>query len=157
MKWLPQAVVGVVAVASFAAAGSIAAQSPGEAVHPGVCPAAVTRAPRAVIVDALQNPGRYDGWNTPAHPNVPPSRFNTPRRFLTLRNVSVPYHPLFNGVVYRNGCNGTGPVICPYVECGFESGGCVILCQIGGHPECARLAPKRAKICSSGGGLEPVP
>jgi hypothetical protein len=33
-----------------------------------------------------------------------PGRFNGPRRWLTIRALSVPYDPFYNGFVYRGGC-----------------------------------------------------
>lgn len=37
-------------------------------------------------------------------PNKPPSPANPPRECLTLRDRSIPFHPLWNGPIWRVGC-----------------------------------------------------
>jgi hypothetical protein len=60
--------------------------------------------PQAVINFALTNNAQIGGWGQLCFPSRPPSPFNGFREYLTLRNISKPYHPLYNGVVYRCGC-----------------------------------------------------
>lgn len=62
------------------------------------------RVPDAVIASALANPQKVYGYNQPRNPNVPPGRYNLPRTHLSLMNTHVPYHPLFNTLVFKPGC-----------------------------------------------------
>lgn len=71
---------------------------------PEACDFILSRVPRAVIDDALANPVTVAGWNQLANPSAPPSPYNQPRRMLSLRNIGVPFHPLFNPVIYKAGC-----------------------------------------------------
>jgi hypothetical protein len=63
------------------------------------------RVPQAVINDALANPSSIFGWDLPCNPSLPPGPNNPLRRQLGLRNASVPYHPVFNGLVWKCGCS----------------------------------------------------
>jgi hypothetical protein len=78
-----------------------ATTGPGE---PQVCDFILSRVPAAVIDAAIANPTSVAGWNQLANPSAPPSPFNQPRRMLSLSNVGVPYHPIFNPVIYKAGC-----------------------------------------------------
>ncbi len=69
-----------------------------------VCPIVLKQVPRVVINDALANPQRYYGWQYPLDPGKPPSPANPPRECLTLANVGMRYHPLWNKPVWRVGC-----------------------------------------------------
>ena len=62
------------------------------------------RVPDAVISTALANPGRIGGFDRPRNPNKPASPLNPPRRYLSLRNPNVPFHPIFNRLVWVAGC-----------------------------------------------------
>jgi hypothetical protein len=60
--------------------------------------------PDAVIADALANPTRYYGWQQPNNPAVPPGPYNPLRVFLSLAAPGKPYHPIYNGVIWKAGC-----------------------------------------------------
>lgn len=62
------------------------------------------RVPPAAIADAMANPSRIGGWGKSCNPGVPDSGANPDRRYLSLLNINKPYHPLFNGLVFRCGC-----------------------------------------------------
>ena len=68
------------------------------------CPQVESKAPAAALALALSSPASLSGYNTPCNPNVPQSPVNPIRRHVTLRNVNLPYHPLYNGFVLRCGC-----------------------------------------------------
>jgi hypothetical protein len=57
-----------------------------------------------VIHDALANPERYYGWQMPLDPGKPVSPANPRRECLSLTNVAMPYHPLWNPPIWRAGC-----------------------------------------------------
>jgi hypothetical protein len=63
-----------------------------------------SRVPDAVINAALANPGRIGGFDRPRNPNKPSSPLNPPRRYLSLSNPNVPYHPIFNRLTWVAGC-----------------------------------------------------
>ena len=83
---------------------------------PGGCVCRITRlkVPQAFIDMALANPPAVMGWNQLQNPNKPGSPpFPTPghdwppnprRTCLDLQNRAVPFHPLFNAVLWRAGC-----------------------------------------------------
>ena len=85
----------------FGVARGVSAQTP---LAPDVCPGLERIVPRAVIDSALDNPEKVSGWGVPANRSLRPSRFNTTRTWLSIRNPNVPSHPLFNGVVFASGC-----------------------------------------------------
>lgn len=68
------------------------------------CPAARRALPGVVLADALANPAAYDGWGQPVNRNLPPGPSNPPRACLDIQNPGTPYHPTFNGPVWRGGC-----------------------------------------------------
>lgn len=68
------------------------------------CPNLDAKVPAAALAQALSNPSALSGFGTPCNPNVPVSPVNPIRRHVTLRNVNLPYHPLYNGFVLRCGC-----------------------------------------------------
>lgn len=68
------------------------------------CPQAESKVPAAALAQALSNPASLSGFNTPCNPNVPQSPVNPIRRHVSLRNVNLPYHPLYNGLILRCGC-----------------------------------------------------
>lgn len=69
-----------------------------------VCPNITNRVPAAVINAALANEASVSGYGQLCNPNVPPSQFNTLRKWLTLQNNGLPFHPVFNGVIWSCGC-----------------------------------------------------
>ena len=79
-----------------------------------VCRITRLKVPQAFIDMALANPPAIMGWNLPQNPNKPGSPpFPTPghdwppnprRTCLDLQNRGVPFHPLFNSVLWRAGC-----------------------------------------------------
>lgn len=69
-----------------------------------VCRIVRLRVPAAVIEDALANPERYYGWQYELDQGKPGSPANPPRQCLTLWNVNIDYHPLFNMPRWRVGC-----------------------------------------------------
>jgi hypothetical protein len=68
------------------------------------CDFILNRVPKSVIDAALANPDTVAGWNQLANPSAPQSPYNQPRRQLSLRNIGVPFHGMFNPVVYKAGC-----------------------------------------------------
>lgn len=63
------------------------------------------RVPSADIAAALTNPDTISGWGVPRNPNIPyDPYFNPYRTCLTLRNLGVPYHPVYNRLVFKAGC-----------------------------------------------------
>lgn len=84
--------------------------------EPAGCVCRITRqkVPRAYIDLALANPPSIMGWNQLQNPNKPGSPpYPTPRHdwppnprrtCLDLQNRAVPFHPLFNSVLWRAGC-----------------------------------------------------
>lgn len=69
-----------------------------------VCPQAAGRVPQAVIDAAIANPSAVDGYGRPHDPGKPLGPFNPPRIWLTLHDLSKPFHPVANTVVYRAYC-----------------------------------------------------
>lgn len=69
-----------------------------------VCPRLTARLPRAAIDAALADPTRIGGWGVPCRVGQPVGPMNPLRRWLDLRNANQPWHPLFNGVVFKCGC-----------------------------------------------------
>lgn len=69
------------------------------------CPGLDLHVPASVIAAALGSPDSISGWKELCNPSLPRSIWNTPRQNLGLRNPGAPYNPLYNGVVYKCGCN----------------------------------------------------
>ncbi len=69
-----------------------------------VCKVVLDRVPAVVIADALANPENYYGWRYPLDEGKPASPANPPRECLTLMNVSMPYHFMWNKPIWRVGC-----------------------------------------------------
>ncbi len=73
--------------------------------HPHcICPIVFDRVPPVVIADAISNPETYYGWQYLLDPGKPPSPANPPRECLSLMNVSMPYHFMWNKPIWRVGC-----------------------------------------------------
>ena len=68
------------------------------------CPGLTALVPAQAIADALANPARVGGWGQPCNPSLPPGPHNPTRTTLGLRTVGKPYHPVFNGLVFKCGC-----------------------------------------------------
>lgn len=71
---------------------------------PQVCPQITNQVPPAILAAALANPATIYGYNQPMDPAKPASPSNPPRTWLTMLDPSKPFHPLFNGLLYRAGC-----------------------------------------------------
>jgi len=69
-----------------------------------VCAVVRWRVPAVVIADALANPDRYYAWMYPLDPGKPASPANPPRTCLSLHQVALDYHPLWNKPEWRVGC-----------------------------------------------------
>lgn len=69
-----------------------------------VCPQIAGRVPQAVIDAAVANPGQVRGFGELLDPGKPPGPLNPPRRWLSLRSLALPYHPLGNSVEYKASC-----------------------------------------------------
>jgi uncharacterized protein YegL len=87
---------------------------PGEVGTGCVCRITRLKAPGAAIDAALAHPDRIWGWNLLSDPNKPGAPPypepgydwppNPRRTCLDIWNRGIPYHPLFNSVVWRAGC-----------------------------------------------------
>ena len=87
---------------------------PGEPGSGCVCRITRLKAPQPAIDLALANPDRIWGWNRlldegkPGSPPWPEPGYDAPpnprRTCLDIWNRGIPYHPLFNSVVWRAGC-----------------------------------------------------
>jgi hypothetical protein len=69
-----------------------------------ICRIVRERVPAVVVNDAVANPERYYGWQYPLDPGKPPSPANPPRTCLTLSNIALDYHPVWNKPQWRVGC-----------------------------------------------------
>jgi hypothetical protein len=69
-----------------------------------VCADLWRRVPAVVIADALTQPERFYGWLYLLDPGKPPSPANPPRTCLSLHQVGLAYHPLWNKPEWRVGC-----------------------------------------------------
>ena len=69
-----------------------------------VCDIVRDRVPAAVIADALANPNQYYGWGVLLDPGKPAGPGNPVRECLSLINLNIDYHPLWNRPIWRVGC-----------------------------------------------------
>jgi hypothetical protein len=69
-----------------------------------VCPQIVGRVPQAAIDDAVANPSAVSGYNQPQDPGKPVGPYNPLRTWLSVHNLSMPYNPVSNRLVYKPGC-----------------------------------------------------
>jgi hypothetical protein len=60
--------------------------------------------PGAAINAALANQAGVFGYGMLCYPNRPPGPYNGLRTHLSLRNAGIPYHPVYNGLVFKCGC-----------------------------------------------------
>ncbi|MEO8084044.1 MAG: hypothetical protein ABI780_09495 [Ardenticatenales bacterium] len=82
---------------------SAGASEPGpDDINP--CPQLESRAPAAAVAAAIAAPNRIAGYGMRCQANLPAGPTNPYRRSLTLRNVAMAYHPLFNGFALHCGC-----------------------------------------------------
>jgi hypothetical protein len=103
------------------------------AITPLLCGEVLGVVPGAALKLAFDNPGQVNGWLRPNNPNAGISLYNPVRRYLTLQNSNVPYHPLFNGLVFRSSCRER----CFYLPCGScPDGKELIWCYSGTDPTC---------------------
>lgn len=79
---------------------------PQETANPlgGQCDWLNGRVPGAAINAALANQANVYGYNMLCYPSRPPGPYNGLRTKLSLRNPGVPYHPVYNGLVFKCGC-----------------------------------------------------
>lgn len=69
------------------------------------CPGLEAKAPSAAINAALASQASIGGYGMACNPNVPMNPVSNPLRTrLSLRNVNVPYHPVYNGFILKCGC-----------------------------------------------------
>ena len=69
-----------------------------------ICKIVRDRVPQSVIEHAVANPARILGWQLLLDPGKPDQPPNPRRACLDLRNRGIPFHPLFNRVLWRAGC-----------------------------------------------------
>lgn len=69
------------------------------------CPGLRDRAPAAAIAQAIARPAAVPGWGIACRVGEPVGQLNPLRRWLDLRNGKLPWHPMFNDVVYKCGCD----------------------------------------------------
>jgi hypothetical protein len=69
-----------------------------------ICDYLSARVPPAVINDAIANPSSIRGFGEAQNPSLPPGPNNPMKMHLGLQNPAVPFHPLFNSVLYKVGC-----------------------------------------------------
>jgi hypothetical protein len=86
--------------------GTVAPPTP--TIDPGanlaVCDHIQALVPNAAVNAAISNPAGVYGYGTLCFPNRPGGPFNRMRNQLSLRNPAVPYHPAYNGLVWKCGC-----------------------------------------------------
>jgi hypothetical protein len=70
----------------------------------GVCPQIADRVPRADIEHAVAEPARIAGYNQLERPGLRPGPYNRQRSHLTVRVLALPYHPIWNDLVYSASC-----------------------------------------------------
>ncbi|MFN2114370.1 MAG: hypothetical protein ACK2T6_01570 [Anaerolineae bacterium] len=79
-------------------------EDPTQPPQPMECPQLEGKAPPQVIADALANPSTVAGWLKPVNPNMPAGPANPLKHWLSLGNLGVPWHPVYNDVEYKAGC-----------------------------------------------------
>ncbi|MFI0608036.1 MAG: kelch repeat-containing protein [Anaerolineae bacterium] len=71
---------------------------------PKICSGLLGKVPTAIITNAMANPQDIGGFGEPANPALPPGPINPPKTYLGLQNTGVPFHPLFNSVIFKSAC-----------------------------------------------------
>jgi hypothetical protein len=79
-------------------------QDPSQPPSPVECSQIQGKVPAQVIADGLANPNKVAGWLQPANPNLPAGPANPLRHYLSMQNPGLPWHPLYNDLVYKVGC-----------------------------------------------------
>jgi len=69
-----------------------------------VCPQIARLVPQAVIDTAVANPSSISGYNQPHDPAKPVGPYNPLRTWLSMLDISKPFHPVHNSVVYKAYC-----------------------------------------------------
>jgi hypothetical protein len=69
-----------------------------------VCDFIQNRVPAAVINAALANPSSIQGWDQRCYPSRPEGPGNGRRHQLSLKNIALPYHAVFNSLTFKCGC-----------------------------------------------------
>lgn len=77
---------------------------PVNAGEPKLCDSLQGRVPLAIINNAMANPQDVGGYGELSNPSLPPGPLNPPKTYLGLANNGVPFHPLFNSVVFKAAC-----------------------------------------------------
>lgn len=70
-----------------------------------VSPRLIEAVPAPVVESALANPAAVSGYGILRDPGKPASPYNSYRTCLSLRNLSVPWHPLHNALVFKAACH----------------------------------------------------
>ena len=71
---------------------------------PCICERVRQEAPPDIVADAIANPEKYFGWGMLLDPNKPAGPMNPLRECLNMQHPNIPFHPLFNNVVWKVGC-----------------------------------------------------
>lgn len=69
-----------------------------------VCPQTGRRVPQVALNAALANPERVLGYRQLQYPGRPPGPSNTPRLWLSLHTLNLPYNRLSNALEFKAGC-----------------------------------------------------
>jgi hypothetical protein len=69
-----------------------------------VCSLLNGRVPDSEINAALADPSLVYGYGELCYPSKPEGPYNGRREWLTIQNPALPFHPLYNRLVYRCGC-----------------------------------------------------
>ena len=78
--------------------------TPPAAPTPVVCPQLTGIVPQATLDAAVANPAGVAGWNALEKPAEPESATNRRKRSLTLKNITIPFHPLSNSLIFEAVC-----------------------------------------------------
>lgn len=70
-----------------------------------VSPRLIEAVPAPVVESALANPAAVSGYGMLRDPGKPASPYNSYRTCLSLQNLSVPWHPLHNALVFKAACH----------------------------------------------------
>lgn len=144
---------GLAVLFVLGASRGVGAQTP---PTPDVCSGLERLVPSAAIDTALASPDRVSGWAVPANRNLRASRFNSIRKWLSIRNPNIPFHPLFNGVQFVSACPLPPPTVRPCDKpdefpIKYPKGGWIAFdwASLGGPP----VDPlKEANLCGTGKG-----
>jgi hypothetical protein len=80
-------------------------KSPLSDVVPEACPQLSEKGvSESTILKALSDPSQVYGWGMCANPNLRCSSFNTPRRWLSVKDPGKKYDSFWNGLSFKGGC-----------------------------------------------------